>query len=158
MLKLPLLRKQMESIDFFNDFKGEQKDFLASRESFFHEVASGDILIHEGDPERDLYVLLDGELEVMKEGMPEPIAVLKSGAVFGEISFFSRKRRSTSIRARDRAVVLKIPEDYFTELECDLQKTLMYKMVSLLVTRLEKMNVVMERIQELQMRAAHANR
>lgn len=152
MLNPSLLRKQLNQIEFFNDFSDDQKAYLAGQEAFFCEFTPGEILIQEGDPENDLYVLIEGSLKVFKNGK-EDLAELKPGGVFGEISFFARKRRSTSVRAREAGLVFKLPEEAFLELDCDVQRLMMYKLVELLVGRLEKMNAVMERIQELKKRA-----
>lgn len=55
----------------------------------------GDPLMHEGDCERELFILADGELQVTILGTP--IATLKPGAVVGEGTFFSGAPRSATV-------------------------------------------------------------
>jgi CRP/FNR family transcriptional regulator, cyclic AMP receptor protein len=55
----------------------------------------GDPLMHEGDCERELFILADGELEVSILG--NTIATLKPGTVVGEGTFFSGAPRSATV-------------------------------------------------------------
>lgn len=55
----------------------------------------GDPLMHEGDCERELFILADGELEVTILG--NHIATLKPGSVVGEGTFFSGAPRSATV-------------------------------------------------------------
>jgi CRP-like cAMP-binding protein len=55
----------------------------------------GDPLMHEGDCERELFILADGELQVSILG--NTIATLKPGTVVGEGTFFSGAPRSATV-------------------------------------------------------------
>lgn len=55
----------------------------------------GDPLMHEGDCERELFILADGELQVTILGTT--IATLKPGTVVGEGTFFSGAPRSATV-------------------------------------------------------------
>jgi CRP/FNR family transcriptional regulator, cyclic AMP receptor protein len=55
----------------------------------------GDPLMHEGDCQRELFILADGELEVSILG--NTIATLKPGTVVGEGTFFSGAPRSATV-------------------------------------------------------------
>ncbi len=55
----------------------------------------GDPLMHEGDSEREVFILADGELEVSILG--NNIATLKPGTVVGEGTFFSGAPRSATV-------------------------------------------------------------
>ena len=66
------------------------------------EVAPGDTVFREGDEGRDLYVVLSGELEVMKRsksGHDARVAVLGIHDWFGEMSVLDVQPRSASVRA-----------------------------------------------------------
>ena len=55
----------------------------------------GDPLMHEGDCDRELFILADGELEVSILG--NTIATLMPGTVVGEGTFFSGAPRSATV-------------------------------------------------------------
>ena len=55
----------------------------------------GDTLMHEGDSDREVFILADGELEVSIQG--STIATLKPGTVVGEGTFFSGAPRSATV-------------------------------------------------------------
>ncbi|MDP3673143.1 MAG: cyclic nucleotide-binding domain-containing protein [Telluria sp.] len=58
-------------------------------------LKTGDPLMHEGDSEREVFILADGELEVSILGTR--IATLKPGNVVGEGTFFSGAPRSATV-------------------------------------------------------------
>ncbi|MCY7408069.1 MAG: cyclic nucleotide-binding domain-containing protein [Alkalinema sp. CAN_BIN05] len=75
------------------------------------QIASGSRLIEEGQPVDAFYVVVSGEFQVVVEALQgREIARLKSGEVFGEISFLdSRPPVATVIATRD-SIVFTIPE------------------------------------------------
>src|SRR5689334_13073780 len=58
-------------------------------------LKEGDALMLEGDCERELYILADGELKVSIHG--NTIATLRPGTVVGEGTFFSGQPRSATV-------------------------------------------------------------
>ncbi len=58
-------------------------------------LKAGDPLMHEGDCERELFILADGELQVSIQG--STIATLQPGTVVGEGTFFSGAPRSATV-------------------------------------------------------------
>ena len=58
-------------------------------------LKTGDPLMHEGECERELFILADGELQVSILG--NHIATLKPGTVVGEGTFFSGAPRSATV-------------------------------------------------------------
>lgn len=62
----------------------------------------GDIVFREGDSGREIFVLLEGEMEVRKrsrDGHEVRLAVLGPGDWFGEMSLLDVQPRSASVRA-----------------------------------------------------------
>jgi CRP/FNR family cyclic AMP-dependent transcriptional regulator len=55
----------------------------------------GEPLMHEGDSDRELFILAEGELEVRTQG--HVIAHVKPGNVVGEGTFFSGQPRSATV-------------------------------------------------------------
>ncbi|MEB3225311.1 MAG: cyclic nucleotide-binding domain-containing protein [Synechococcus sp.] len=75
------------------------------------------ILIHENQPLENLYILLDGSVTVAIEsmGMDKDIAVLKSGEIFGELSFIDRQLPSASVKTREECLLLVIAQEMISQ-------------------------------------------
>ncbi|MBT6293052.1 MAG: cyclic nucleotide-binding domain-containing protein [Rhodospirillaceae bacterium] len=73
------------------------------------ELASGDLIMRQGDRDDTLYVLLSGLAEVFSDGSSgPPLYILGPGDTFGEIGFLTAVPRTASVVARKdtRALLL----------------------------------------------------
>ncbi|MBA3799609.1 MAG: cyclic nucleotide-binding domain-containing protein [Geodermatophilaceae bacterium] len=66
-------------------------------------LAKGEDLVRQGDPGRELFLLLDGVLEVLVDGVP--VAELGPGAVGGERALLEGGNRTSTLRAHTRVRV-----------------------------------------------------
>jgi CRP-like cAMP-binding protein len=71
----------------------------------------GDELISEGDSERELYILAEGEVEVSIQ--KTVLATLEPGNVVGEGAFFSGQSRSATVTASASGVAWALSWDKF---------------------------------------------
>lgn len=74
-------------------------------------LSPGDVVFREGDPGRELYVLLGGEMEVVKSSKSQRetrVAMLGPGDWFGEMSILDVLPRSATVRALAPARVIKM--------------------------------------------------
>ena len=78
----------------------------------------GDIVFRQGDVGDSVYVIQDGECEVLrdKDGSEEVLATLKHGDYFGEMALLSDQTRNATIRARSAMNVLIITKHDFNKL------------------------------------------
>src|SRR6516162_6526922 len=80
------------------------------------DVEPGAVLIHEGEPGRSFYVLLEGEAEVSRD--ERVVNRLGAGDFFGEISLLSDRPTTASVAASGPArVVVIAPVDFRRLLE-----------------------------------------
>ena len=73
-----------------------------------HELRSGDLLIKQGDDDRTLYFLAQGNLQVfVTGGVPgsNRIAILRTGSVVGEPGIFGDSPRMANVEAMTPCVV-----------------------------------------------------
>ena len=72
--------------------------------------APGEPIVRQGDMGDCMYVVQSGEVEVVQGTTDgdQPLAVLKAGEFFGEMSLFEHEARSATVRARGEARVLKV--------------------------------------------------
>jgi CRP-like cAMP-binding protein len=71
----------------------------------------GTVLIHEGDSDRTLYILAEGELKVQARG--HDIARLGPGVVVGEGAFFSGEPRSATIMSSSNGIAWALSWEKF---------------------------------------------
>src|SRR5436190_12745572 len=82
------------------------------------DFAPGDYVIRQGDQSRDLWIVLEGECEVVRRLKPGEqqapqqdaivLAVLQPLSHFGEMSFFHPAPHSADVRARSPLKLLQI--------------------------------------------------
>lgn len=65
------------------------------------------VVLREGEPAEDLYVVLDGQLEVMTAG--QVVNALGPGDWFGEIGLLMRRPRTATVRTVTSARIVRIP-------------------------------------------------
>lgn len=72
----------------------------------------GDYLCKEGEPAETLYILADGECDVIKSAPNAKryqVARLTPGCLFGHVGVMTVARRTASVKARGKVRVLKMP-------------------------------------------------
>ena len=81
------------------------------------QFQDGETLFREGEPSRSAFVIVEGDVELTKEGEKGRVtlAVLKPGEVFGEMGIFDQSPRSATARAIGAVTVTVIPRDEFLD-------------------------------------------
>ncbi len=104
----------------------------------------GDMLIREGDTGQVVYVLLEGELNVLKRLLDtdEIIAVLRPGEWVGEIAFTKQTPRTASVTARTPAKVLALSKAALNALDFKIQLYIIRKLNDLANERVERLEQI----------------
>ncbi|MHC4094220.1 MAG: Crp/Fnr family transcriptional regulator, partial [Planctomycetota bacterium] len=94
-----------------NVFDNDALRKIAAHPGFHHcrvTFQEGETLFLEGDESQDLYILVSGELEILKgdKSLSEVSAV---GSPFGEISFLLETKRTATVRAKTDGEAICIP-------------------------------------------------
>jgi NADH dehydrogenase len=78
----------------------------------------GDVVFQQGDLGDSVYVIEEGECDVLREenGQPKLLATLKAGDYFGEMAVLADQSRNATIQARSAMNVLIIPKQDFDKL------------------------------------------
>ncbi len=95
---------------FFRDFTAEGKASLLPHlkvEGF----QNGVYLFHEGDAPDGVYLVVEGEIEILKTAgqREEMLSIFRPGEFLGEAAVLDGQGRSTCARARGHVVVVKVP-------------------------------------------------
>jgi uncharacterized protein YhbP (UPF0306 family) len=81
-------------------------------------VGADEVIARQGAPADKLLIVVDGELEVVREadGRSETVATLGPGDLFGEIAVLLDRPRSATVRAMKPSTLLTIERDDFRDL------------------------------------------
>jgi CRP-like cAMP-binding protein len=77
-------------------------------------LAPGEVVFNEGEVGDSLYVLGEGEVEVLRhgeDGAQRVLSTLKAPTFFGELSIIDKEVRSATIRAKTEATLLHLTAD-----------------------------------------------
>lgn len=132
----------LKSIPLFRELNHAQLQQISEHTDFFVSYAPDESIIEEGKEGCTLYVLISGSAYVSKQDGNETktIAMLQEGDTFGEMSFVSKRKRSTSVIAADDVVVLQLDEASLVLMGHALADSIKNQIIEILIHRLEKMN------------------
>ena len=131
----------IDKLSFFAGFTQEEKQFLSTLESHIYKYQPSEIIIKEGKTDYSFFVLLKGVVCIVKSyPMGLTIAKLKAGAVFGEIAYVAKRKRTTSVIADGDVIALKIDTKNIDALKPAIPTKLKDSLIEILVKRLEAMN------------------
>ncbi len=95
------------------------------------KFVSGEYIFREGENGNRLYLIVEGEVRISRDvpgSGEEALAVLKSGALFGEMAVFDRTERSTHAISNGGTTVLTISRPDF-EMLLDFNREMAYKVL-----------------------------
>ena len=120
----------LRNVAIFKDLDAAELGEVAevSREE---EFVSGEYIFREGEHGNRLYLIVDGEVRISRDvpgSGEEALAILKPGALFGEMAVFDRSERSTHAISNGGTRVITIARPDF-EMLLDFNRELAYKVL-----------------------------
>ena len=138
------IKKFILQIPFFKAFTDHELNKLVGREKLFKDSKKGGYIFEEGDPGSSLYVLLFGEIDLVKksEGGTESIILqLKTGAVFGEVAMLTGNKRNVAARAAStKVVVMEFTRKLIDKMIPSVQNKFQKQLLLILAKNLDTMN------------------
>jgi CRP-like cAMP-binding protein len=110
--------RELRAIGLFGAVSDEVLQFLVDRLEVLLPPA-GYIVFREDDEARDMFVIIGGEMEVLKRshsGVDARVALLGPGDWFGEMSVLDVQKRSATVRTLAPARLLRIMASNLDEL------------------------------------------
>lgn len=118
MLNDSLVKKLSQSVKLFAGLSHEDiREFIANCRKL--EAGPGEIVIRQGLEGSEMYIIVAGLLEVVRETTldMQVLAALEPGEVFGELAILDQQPRSATVRAVspcillafDRSALIRIP-------------------------------------------------
>ena len=138
------IKKFILQIPFFKAFTDHELGKLVGREKLFRDSKKGGYLFKEGDPGSSLFVLLFGEIDLVKEGeggKESIILALKSGAVFGEVAMLTGNKRNVAARAAStKVVVMEFTRQLIDKMIPSVQNKFQKQLLFITAKNLDTMN------------------
>jgi CRP-like cAMP-binding protein len=106
----PVTNAQLREVGLFGALSDDFLTHLVTTLTV-KRVMPGETIFKEGEPAREMFVILDGEIEVLKKsrrGRETRVAILGPNDCFGEMSIIDMQPRSATVRALGPARMLKI--------------------------------------------------
>ena len=139
------IKKFILQIPFFKAFTDHELNKLVGREKLFKDSKKGGYIFKEGDPGSSLYVLLFGEIDLVKkgEGGTESIILqLKTGALFGEVAMLTGNKRNVAARATStKVVVMEFTRQLIDKMIPSVQNKFQKQLLLILAKNLDTMNL-----------------
>ena len=139
------IKKFILKIPFFQSFTDHELNKLIGREKVFKDAKKGGYIFKEGDPGSAIFVLLFGEIDLVKkgEGGKESIILqLKSGALFGEVAMLTGNKRNLDARAAStKVVVMEFTRQLIDKMIPSVQNKFQKQLLLIIAGNLDKMNM-----------------
>ncbi|MGR3983841.1 MAG: cyclic nucleotide-binding domain-containing protein [Gammaproteobacteria bacterium] len=110
--------QQLKQVPLLSSLDPKQLKLLAFTCEVF-DYAGGEFLFRQGEASDCVYVVLDGEVEIIgSDGDGHAVLLATTGAnnLIGEMAVLGGAGRSASVKARGAVSALKIPNERFLEL------------------------------------------
>jgi CRP-like cAMP-binding protein len=111
----------------------------------------GEILMRQGDVGDVMFVIQEGEVEVVHErdGRETPLAVIGEGGLVGEMAIFLREPRTATVRAKGRVRALTVDKKNFLR-RVNEDPSIAFRIVETLSRRVRELSAEVARL-----RSAH---
>jgi signal transduction histidine kinase len=108
----------------------------------YQDLAAGEYLFHEGDPPDGVWLVLEGEVEIVKtaEDRERVLNCFHAGDYLGEVAVLDGQGRSTDARARGFASAARIPTTELLEVLVTEPVTLTLHLFQNVLSHLRKTN------------------
>jgi len=115
---------------------------------YIAQFKTNEVIFWENDPAFHFYIILEGSVEIRrmkKDGNVMPIATLKAGEFFGEMSLLNQLPRTGTAIAKEKTKLLVMTQEQLNQMLADDPKFAM-KMIKMLCERLKKLGDVLVQI------------
>lgn len=136
----------IKDFQMFKHFSATEKKLFAEIEHSLLGFNKDDTIIKQGEECSSLYLLVKGTVFITKTGHTTPICKLAPGAIFGEMSFFSKKPRHSSVIANETVVAVQMDDNFFSKINPEIRDKIKNYLIELLVNRLDVMNDTLGKI------------
>ncbi|HDN26583.1 MAG TPA: cyclic nucleotide-binding domain-containing protein [Thioploca sp.] len=160
---MPELYKILGKNPIFNDCSPEKVQQLVELLDEPIHFSPGDFILREGEPPSAMYILFQGNVEVVKKDNKSAryhqLEVLKPGAFVGEMALIDAEPRSADVRALDDVTLLVLPLGKMNKIspsDLDIPTQLKLRLAKTVAERLRSTNENVVRSLEAHLEEAKA--
>ena len=136
----------LNKVHFFDSLNDQEKDVLTGFHSHFFLAPKGEVIIEEGARDDSFYILLSGKVGVKKKTATRPLANLHPGDCFGEVSFLTERRRTTTVTSLTDSIVFEVDQPTLKHFDQGIREKIKDNLIRVLVSRLDHMNDVVAKL------------
>ncbi len=136
----------ISDLKFFKNFSEYEKKRVIAHHAHMRKYNMGDYVIKEGGRDDSFFIILSGSVNIVKTRKSEPLATLKAGDFFGEVSFLSRRPRTTNVIANEPVIALEVNKKLMESLGTDIREKIKDQILWRLLMRLDDMNELIGRL------------
>ena len=123
----------VKKLEFFTGFP-DAEIWEILRASTWQDYDADDDIIVEGDMDDCFYIIVNGNVEVMKNA--SVIRTLQKGDCFGEMGYLAKTKRTASIKSRDHTSLMKINSTVISQVSLNCQVRFLKVFLRTLIHRL----------------------
>lgn len=125
---------ELRQIPFLESFSEEHLNDVLNASTVL-ECEPGDPIVIEGADATRIFILLSGELEVIKDG--DTLTVLSSiGDIFGELAVLEDETRSATVVAKTKAICLAVDQKFLEHMLPKAENASFYAALYEFITKL----------------------
>lgn len=136
----PFVQKVLAKTYLFQNLSPDQINFVACILEKQHVFQTDEVIIHEGDLSRSLFILESGSVRVerlQEDGTPRELMRYGAGEIFGELSLITGLPRTASVIANEESVILELTQEGFEKM-MNTYQNLRLKLAILVEQRLKE--------------------
>ncbi|KPJ51498.1 hypothetical protein AMJ39_09755 [candidate division TA06 bacterium DG_24] len=119
------------------------------------EYELGEIVVRQGEYGNEMYVVLSGEVEVIRQSGEEeiPLATLGKGQVFGEMALLGDTTRSATVRVKSKARILTVDKKGFLK-KVHEDPSFVFNILQMMSDRIREMDKEIARLKAIELEHA----
>ena len=130
----------LNRLEFFKDYPSYEKRKTIDMKTQFIIFKENEFLVNEGSSGNAFYIIVEGEVRVVKGEKEIELSKFGPGDFFGEIAFLTNTDRTASIVANNLVIVFKIDKELFEHLESETREKFKDYIIKRLAERLDSLN------------------
>lgn len=130
------LMQAMHNLNVFNVFSEYEKKVLGAVQDNFILFNTSEEIVVEGECCNCMYIILSGMVSVIKNNAP--IASLGVGEFVGEMAFFTKLKRSTTVVADEPTLTLRLTYEFMKTIKSDTREKIKDLCIMGLVERVQQ--------------------